>query len=135
MAKYATISDGAVYKIRDLTAEQIADIPAHKAAFVLPYFKDPLPAYDNATHHRPVMLDRVIAVDEVRDGWADPVAKTQQEIDVETVATQDEALCECDRDNSLMKAMALVQLDIINGNAPAGPLTGAQYKALLRSKM
>jgi len=100
MAKYATIVDGAVYRIRDLTPEQVADIPAHKAANILPYTQEDRPAYDSATHHPPVKLDRVISVDSVVDGWAAPVAKTAQEISDEKDAKDTAAVDRIDRARS-----------------------------------
>ncbi len=138
MAKYATIVDGAVYRIRDLTPEQVADIPAHKAANILPYTQEDRPAYDSATHHPPVKLDRVISVDSVVDGWAAPVAKTAQEISDEKDAKDTAAVDRIDRASSFDKALGMVLFEVVNkvrvleGDAP---ITAVQFKSYLKGKL
>jgi len=86
MAKYAHVKDGAVLRIKDLTAEQVADIPPHKAAYILPYVDVAQPAYAPATHHAPVRLTDVIGPSDVTQAWAAAVAKTAQEITAEKQA-------------------------------------------------
>ena len=87
MTKYAHIKDGAVYRIIDLTDDEIAAIPAHKAAYLLPYVTVARPAYDAATHHPPVRLPDEIQPTLVTQAWAAPVAKTTEGLDAEKDAT------------------------------------------------
>ena len=83
MAKYATIVDGAIYKIQELTPEQIADIPPHKASYILPVISETV---DNSTPdaetvselttNKEIQADRVYSLRTIRD-------KTAQEIQAE----------------------------------------------------
>ncbi len=82
MTKYAHIKDGKVWRIKDLTAEQVAKIPDHKKGYILPVVDEPRPAFDPATHHGPVGY-QVITATEVTNTWAAPVAKTPDEIDAD----------------------------------------------------
>jgi len=86
MARYAHVKDGTVYRIKDLTVEQIAAIPSHKAHYILPYINVAQPAYDPTTHYAPARLPDVIGVNDVTQAWAAPVAKTAQEISDEKLA-------------------------------------------------
>ena len=83
MTKYAHVKDGAVYRIKDLTAEQIADIPAEKATYILPYIEVARPLFDTATHHPSVRQPDAISASNVTQVWTAPVAKTAGELDDE----------------------------------------------------
>ena len=136
MTKYAHVKDGAVYRIRDLTAEQIADIPAHKAGYILPYIEVARPVYDPATHHAPVRQPDVIGASDVTQVWTAPVAKTQQELDDAATAAQDSALLRTDRPNSIERALMIAQYRQIKGTTPAGVAdTPAAFRQYLRGLM
>ena len=93
MARYAMIVEGEVYRIKELTDEQAAGIPAHKAKNIIPYITVSRPAFDSATHHAPVkQADVITPGTNVSQSWADPVAKTRQEIDNEADAKKENTL-------------------------------------------
>ena len=83
MTKYAHVKDGLVLKYVDLTAAEIAAIPAHKASYILLFIAVATPAFDPATHYAPVRMSDIIGASDVTQAWAAPVAKTAQEIDDE----------------------------------------------------
>ncbi len=83
--KYAHIKDGAIYRIRDLTAEQVAEIPDHKKGYIIPVIDEPQPAFEPKTHHAPVR-NQTITATEVTNGWNAPAAKTLGEIDADKEA-------------------------------------------------
>ena len=89
MTKYAHVKDGAVFKLFDLTAEEIALIPSHKQSYILPYITVSQPAYDSATHYAPVKLPDIIGSSDVSQAWAKAVAKTAGELDAEKEAVLD----------------------------------------------
>jgi len=133
MTKYAQVKDGAVYRVRDLTAEQIADIPAHKAAYILPYIEVARPVYDPATHHAPVRQPDAIGVSDVTQVWDAPVAKTAGEID----ADKDSVVSRIDLDPYL-RAFALAMLDEINllrGQHSLAARTATQLKNAVKAKL
>ena len=86
MTKYAHVKDGSVFKLFDLTAEEIALIPSHKQSYILPYITVSAPSFDPDTHHAPVRLSDDIQANQVIQVWAAPVAKTAGEIDAEKTA-------------------------------------------------
>lgn len=138
MAKYAHIKDGAVYKRHDFTAEQIAEIPAHKAHYILPVIEVAEPAYDPLTHYAPVALDPAINANDVTYDWAAPVAKTQQEIDGELAVVQDNAMEDVTRDNAITKALATALFETINDVRVLkgqGTITAEQFRTYVRSKL
>ena len=87
MTKYAHVKDGSVLRIKDLTAAEIADIPAHKAAYILPYNEVAQPVHDPATEHASVRQPDIITATEVTQAWQVPLLKTAGEIDGEKTAT------------------------------------------------
>lgn len=89
MTKFAHIKDGAIYRIINLTDDEVAAIPPHKAAYLLPYVEVARPTYDTATHHAPVRLSDDIQPTLVTQAWAGAVAKTQEELDAESEAKID----------------------------------------------
>ena len=133
MTKYAHVKDGAVYRIKDLTAEQIADIPAHKAVYILPYIEVARPVYDPATHHAPVRQPDVIGASDVTQVWDAPVAKTAGEID----ADKDTVVSRIDLDPYL-RAFALAMLDEINllrDQHSLAARTATQLKNAVKAKL
>ena len=138
MARYATIRDGEVYRIRDLTPEQVADIPAHKAAFILPYTKEPRPTYDSETHKPPVRLPRVINADSVVDGWAAPVAYTAQELADRKEAADTEAVDRLQVASSVEKALGAVLFEVVNDVRTLkgqGTITVQQFRDYVKGKL
>ena len=126
MTKYAHIKDGAVYRIVDLTAEQIADIPPHKAAYLLPYIEVARPVFGAATHHAPVRLPDDIQVDQVVQVWAAAVAKTAQELD----ADKDRVL---DRYDILTFKVLFNHENRIRALEGQSARTAAQFRAALKA--
>jgi hypothetical protein len=136
MAKYATIIDGEIYRIRDYTPEQIRDIPKHKRKLIVQYVEVPSPPYDNKTHNPPKKLPDVISDNRVLQAWSVPEKKTLAEINAIKQAEQSRLLDQIDpKRKDIAGVLSLVIFDIINGKAPKGPMTLNQFKAYLQSKM
>lgn len=133
MTKYAHVKDGSVLKIIDLTAEEIAAIPAHKASYILPYIAVSAPDFDPATHYAPVRLSDIIGESFVTQTWAAPFAKTAEEID----ADKDMVVDTMDVD-PFLRAFALAVLDefnVLRDLHSLPPRTAAQLKATVKSKL
>lgn len=133
MAKYAHVKDGAVLRIKELTAEEIALIPAHKQSYILPYIEVARPGFDSTTHYAPVRQPDDIQASQVVQMWAGAVAKTAGELDAE----KDVIAGRMDVDPYL-RAFALVMLDEINTlralhSRPARTIS--QLKDAVKSKL
>ena len=128
MTKYAHIKDGAVYRIFDLTDDEIAAIPAHKAAYLLPYVTVARPAYDAATHHPPVRLPDEIQPTLVTQAWAAPVAKTTEGLDAEKDAT-------INRFDTLAFKVLFNHENRIRTLAGQAQVTAAQFKSALKAML
>ncbi len=140
MPKIAHIRDGAVWRVKTLTDAEFNDIPDHKRRYLLRYVEAKRPEYDPATHHAPVRQDDLIGQNEVRQVWADPVAKTRDELDAEQEAHKDAALEPVARNGDLWRAVAGILLGLVNAERgrevpPKDPLTPQQFRAYLRSKL
>ena len=128
MAKYAHIKDGAIYRIIDLTDDEVADIPPHKAVYLLPYIAVARPAFDAATHHAPVRQSDEIKADQVTQAWAAAVAKTAEDLDGE----KERALDRYDRLSFFVNFDQESRLRVLEAK-PA--ITQAQYRAALKARL
>ena len=66
-----------------------AEMEAAGKAFWLEFVKPDPPRYNPVTHHRPQGSNPVLSDTAWTVSWADPVAKTQQEMDAELAEKQD----------------------------------------------
>ena|SRR3990167_7780047 len=128
MTKFAHVKNGVVYRIIDLTDDEVADIPPHKTTYILPYIAVARPAFDPVTHHAPVRLSDVIGQTEVTQAWADPVAKTAEELDGEKERTLDRY----DRLSFLVNFDQESRLRVLEAR-PA--ITPTQYRNALKARL
>lgn len=128
MTKYAHIKDGSIYRIIDLTDDEVAAIPAHKTAYLLPYIAVARPAYDSATHRAPVRLPDEIQPTLVTQAWADPVAKTAEELNAE----KDAAI---DRFDVLAFKVLFDHENRTRALESKAPITQAQFRAALKARL
>ncbi len=131
MAKYAHVKNGLIFRVVELSVSEIADIPAHKTGYILPYIEVSEPAFDSATHHPPVRQPDIIEVSLVTQTWAAAVAKTAGELDAEKEAVLDRS------DND---PFILALFDEINALRavvvpPLTVLTEAELRASAKAKL
>jgi len=128
MTKFAHVKNGVVYRIIDLTDDEVADIPPHKAAYLLPYIAVAQPAFDPVTHHAPVRQPDLIEVTQVSQVWAAAVAKTAEELDGEKERTLDRY----DRLSFLVNFDQESRLRVLEAR-PA--ITPTQYRNALKARL
>lgn len=131
MAKYATIADGEVYKIRNLTDEQIAAIPDHKKSVILPVVEEARPAFDSTTHHAPNQ-SKTIEATRYLIAWSKPVAKTQQEMDDEAEAKKEGTL---DSYDELSDSISLRNENRLLALEGKPPVTEAEFRAIKKAML
>lgn len=133
MTKYAHVKDGAVLRIKDLTAEEIAAIPAHKASYILPYITVPQPVHDSVIEYAAIRQSDIITATEVTQAWQTPILKTAGELDADKNAIADTM----DVD-PFLRAFALAVLDefnLLRDLHSLAPRTAAQLKAAVKGKL
>jgi len=137
MTKYAHVKDGVILRVKDLTDAEVADIPPHKAAYILPYTEVARPAFDSATHYAPVRDDDAILADRVEQVWIAGVAKTQAEIAAEVQERRSNAMDRLDQASSIDKVISAALFEVVNDVRVLkgqSEITAAQFKTWLRSK-
>ena len=142
MKQYALTDGTTVLKTKSFVDGAKLLTKSEAVALGKPWFveiiKESRPEYDHNTHHAPLALDPVFTDTTATYGWAQPVAKTQQEIDEMSTALKDISIERLDEPSSFEKALGMAVFELVNQvrdlNSQA-PITAQQFKSYLRSKM